>query len=146
MTRLNRSKNQLNKVSKIHSIFKIIKINFIFYIEAIDFIKPKVIPLIRNQESDPKLNKTGTNAVEAAKNKEQTNEPEVANGSELTLLDLISKMQEKLISSNSTNVKTPAQHILSNLTPVIKRKHLHLLIQSLIPKIQKKYFYSSTSF
>ena len=99
-----------------------------------------MIPLIRNQESDPKLNKTGTNAVEAAKNKEQTNEPEVANGSELTLLDLISKMQEKLISSNSTNVKTPAQHILSNLTPVIKRKHSHLLIQSLISKNSKKIF------
>ena len=81
-----------------------------------------MIPLIRNQELDTKSNKADITADEAAKNKEKINEPETANGSELTLLDLISKMQEKLISSSSTNVKTPAQHILSNLTPVIKRK------------------------
>jgi len=91
--------------------------------QTIDFIKPKVIPLIRNQELDTKSNKADITADEAAKNKEKINEPETANGSELTLLDLISKMQEKLISSSSTNVKTPAQHILSNLTPVIKPHH-----------------------
>ena len=44
-------------------------------------------------------------------NKKETNE-----SSSLTLLDLISKMQEKLITASTTITKTPVQHILSNLT------------------------------
>jgi hypothetical protein len=64
-----------------------------------------VIPLEKVALPQPPPTQPPTNK------KEETNE-----SSSLTLLDLISKMQEKLITASTTINKTPVQHILSNLT------------------------------
>ncbi len=110
-----------------------------------DLFKPKVIPLIRNQEvttTEKKedeindgLKKNQENKDESACNLSMTSQSGEktisaattstnANTDNLTLLDLISKMQEKLISASaSSTTKTPTQHILSNLTPLSKRNN-----------------------
>ncbi len=73
-------------------------------------VNPKVIPLEKVTEvATPTSITTSTTSTKKIDQEE----------SSLTLLDLISKMQEKLITaSNNSNTmtKTPVQHILSNLT------------------------------
>ncbi len=70
-----------------------------------------VIPLEKVTPKEPAPIIKVSTPLTVPASKKETNE-----SSSLTLLDLISKMQEKLITASTTVTKTPVQHILSNLT------------------------------
>lgn len=74
----------------------------------INKIQPKVIPLIRNESNSQKK--------EPKSEAKETDESKPAE--KLTLLDLISKMQEKLINAPATSsmVNTQAQQMLSAIS------------------------------
>ena len=76
-----------------------------------------VIPLEKLPDKQPEPKPTTSKQPSVLEVKKPTEETKESN---LTLLDLISKMQEKLITASNTVSKTPVQHILSNLTPAPK--------------------------